>query len=74
MVKKENKQYFTGFNKLGAIVGRDVKVGINASLMPGILVGKNSLVGAGMVLNQNIEDNRVCYKKTNLVIKNKVIK
>ncbi len=74
VVKRDNKQYFTGLGKLGAIVGKDVKVGINTSLMPGVLLGKNSFVGAGMVLNQNIEDNKVCYKKTNLVIKKKVIK
>lgn len=47
----------SGVNKLGAIIGDNVRVGINTSLMPGIKIGENSLVGAGIILAENVEAN-----------------
>ncbi|TEU16899.1 MAG: hypothetical protein E3I25_04045, partial [Dehalococcoidia bacterium] len=35
----------TGYDKLGAIVGRGCRIGVNASLMPGVRVGPDSFVG-----------------------------
>ena len=43
-----------GKNKLGAIIGKNVRFGINTSIMPGIKIGQNSLIGAGLIINQNI--------------------
>jgi len=40
----------TGRQKLGSIIGRDVIIGVNASLMPGTVVGANSQIGAGCVV------------------------
>ena len=50
----------TGRNKLGAIIGKNVRVGVNASLMPGVKIGENSIVGAGVVLNQDLPENKFC--------------
>lgn len=47
----------TGRNKLGLIAGRGSRVGVNASTMPGVLVGSNSLVGPGVVLHEDVKDN-----------------
>lgn len=47
----------TGRRKLGAILGDEVKTGINASLMPGVKVGNNSWVGPGVVLCRDLPPN-----------------
>ncbi|MBI2085707.1 NTP transferase domain-containing protein [Candidatus Daviesbacteria bacterium] len=47
----------TGKNKLGLIVGKGSRVGVNASTMPGVRVGLNSLVGPGVVLHEDVKDN-----------------
>ncbi len=40
----------TGLDKLGAIIGAGCKTGVNASVMPGIRIGPNSVVGPGVCL------------------------
>lgn len=46
----------SGMNKLGLFTGNNIRVGINTSFMPGIKLGSNSLIGPGIVVNQNIEE------------------
>jgi len=41
----------TGRRKFGVILGPGVKTGINASLMPGLMVGADALLGAGKVFS-----------------------
>lgn len=55
MVK--GKKIDTGTDSLGVIVGENSKIGINCSLMPGILIGSNCQVGPNSVVFENIEDN-----------------
>lgn len=45
-----------GSNKFGVVVGDNVRVGINASLMPGVKIGEESFVGAGIVVSENIPE------------------
>jgi UDP-N-acetylglucosamine diphosphorylase/glucosamine-1-phosphate N-acetyltransferase len=40
----------TGRDKLGAIIGDECKTGINASVMPGVKIGPNSIVGSHVCL------------------------
>lgn len=47
----------TGRTKLGAISGNGVQIGVNVSIMPGIKIGKNSCLGPGVILNEDLEDN-----------------
>lgn len=47
----------TKTNKIGLITGNNIRFGINVSLMPGVKVGSNSIIGAGIVIAQDIEDN-----------------
>ncbi len=44
----------TGYDKLGAILGRGCRIGINASLMPGIRVGPGSFVGPHVCLSKDL--------------------
>lgn len=48
----------TGRRKLGLISGKGVRVGVNASTMPGVRVGSGSLVGPGVVLKKDLEENK----------------
>lgn len=44
----------TGYDKLGAILGRGCRIGVNASLMPGTRVGPGSFVGPQICLQQDL--------------------
>lgn len=45
-------------HKLGLIAGKGSRVGVNASTMPGVKVGANSLVGPGVTLYEDVADNK----------------
>ena len=49
----------TGYDKLGAIVGRGCRIGVNASLMPGVRVGPDSFVGPQVCLQQDLEASKI---------------
>lgn len=49
-VKKELK---------GAVVEMNAKIGANSTLLPGVRIGANSLVGAGSVVTKDIQDNSI---------------
>lgn len=61
MVKGE--KIGTGKNKLGAMLGNNVRIGVNTSIMPGIKIGQNSFVGAGIVVDSDIEDSKFVFFK-----------
>jgi len=53
----------TGRNKLGAMIGRGVRIGVNASVMPGVKIGKNSFIGSGVVLDRDLPEDSFCLAK-----------
>lgn len=59
----------SGMNKLGAIIGEQVRVGINTSLMPGIKIGNNCFVGGGISIAQDIPDGMYVYGTWELTMK-----
>lgn len=58
----------TGLGKLGAIIGDNAKIGVNASIMPGVKIGADSFVGAGVVLYQDLPENKFCLLNQSLSI------
>lgn len=56
MVKE--KKVNTHMKKLGAIVGKNTKVGINTTLYPGIKIGSNCLVFPGEVVRKDVPDKQ----------------
>ncbi len=48
------EQVDTGLRKLGVIMGDDVKVGINASIDAGTIIGEGSFIGPGATVRGNI--------------------
>ncbi len=57
MVK--DKVVNTGRRKLGAVLGDEVKTGINALFMPGVKVGPNCWIGANFLVRRDIEANTI---------------
>jgi len=56
---KENR-INTGRKKLGAMIGRNVRIGVNSSIMPGIKIGEGSFIGAGVILDRDVQNNSFC--------------
>ena len=46
----------TGTNKWGLVTGDHVRVGVNTSFMPGVKVGGESYIGAGIVVAEDIPE------------------
>ena len=67
--KVKKKEINTRLKQLGAIIGKNTKIGINVSLMPGVLVGSNCSIGPHSIVLNNIEDNTAFYTKAESVIK-----
>ncbi len=64
----------SGRNKLGLITGDNVRCGINTSFMPGVKIGNNCFIGAGIVIPHDIEDGMFAYGKVELTIKENAAK
>ena len=61
MVK--DKVMNSGRTKLGAVLGDNVKTGINALFMPGVRVGNNSWVGSNLIVERDIPADTVLLLK-----------
>lgn len=61
----KNKIIDTAKVKLGSMIGSNVRIGVNTSIMPGIKIGKGSFVGAGVVLDKDLPDNKFCFMGNN---------
>jgi bifunctional UDP-N-acetylglucosamine pyrophosphorylase/glucosamine-1-phosphate N-acetyltransferase len=62
MVK--DKLVDSGRKKLGAVLGDNVKTGINALLMPGVKVGSNSWIGPNLMVQKDLPpESRVFLKQ-----------
>jgi acetyltransferase-like isoleucine patch superfamily enzyme len=49
-------------NKKGKVViKRNARIGSHSVIMPGVVVGENSIVGASSFVNKNIPDNVIAY-------------
>jgi bifunctional UDP-N-acetylglucosamine pyrophosphorylase/glucosamine-1-phosphate N-acetyltransferase len=55
------KKIDSGRRKLGVIMGDNVKTGINVSIMPGIIIGENSRIGAHTIVSSNVPPNSLLY-------------
>ncbi|MDR2623678.1 MAG: NTP transferase domain-containing protein [Methanobrevibacter sp.] len=60
----------TGRRKLGSVIGDNVKTGINTSFSPGVTVGFNSFIGPGILLQNDVESNKVVLLKQQHTVDN----
>lgn len=59
----------TGRTKLGAIIGSNVRMGVNVSVMPGVKIGSNTFIGAGSLVNEDIVSDSYYAVKVQPVIR-----
>jgi UDP-N-acetylglucosamine diphosphorylase / glucose-1-phosphate thymidylyltransferase / UDP-N-acetylgalactosamine diphosphorylase / glucosamine-1-phosphate N-acetyltransferase / galactosamine-1-phosphate N-acetyltransferase len=69
MVK--DKVVDTGRRKLGAVLGDNVKTGINSTFNPGVKVGADSWVGPNVMVERDLPANTKAFLKQNLEITKK---
>ena len=58
-VKIEGEPIDSELNKFGAIIGNNSKTGVNVSVMPGVKIGPNSIVGSHVCLTEDLEPDTV---------------
>ncbi|MBQ4440285.1 MAG: N-acetyltransferase [Kiritimatiellae bacterium] len=54
---KHPKSGNKNFKRLATIVEDDVSIGANATILPGITLGKGAVIGAGAVVTKNVSPN-----------------
>ena len=54
----------------GVIVNENAKIGAHTTILPGVKIGKNSLIGAGSVVTKDIPDNAIAFGNPAKVTKN----
>lgn len=57
------------FKILGIKIKRGASIGANATILPGIIIGENAMVGAGSVVTKDVEDSVLVYGNPARVIK-----
>lgn len=50
-------------------VGRDCWIGSNVTILKGVTIGDNTIIGAGCLIRNDIPSNSVVYQDRNLIIK-----
>jgi len=63
--RRENPKYYSNATYLGDYT----RTGICAMFMPGVKVGTNSVVGSGVILNEDLDDNTIVQVSQNLIKK-----
>ncbi len=57
-------------NLKGPLIKKGAKIGANSTLLPGVVIGENALVGAGSVVTKDVPDNAVVVGNPARSIKN----
>lgn len=60
----------TGLTYFGTVVGDNTRFGIHVSVMPGVLIGSNCVIGPHSLVRENVPDNTTFYTKFEEVVKN----
>lgn len=56
-----NDRYPVTKNFEGPVIKRGAKIGINVTILPGVTIGENALIGGGAVVTKDIPANAVAY-------------
>jgi acetyltransferase-like isoleucine patch superfamily enzyme len=60
----------TGRDKFGAVIGENAFISVDAMTMPGVKIGKNTVVGPGTHVHEDLPDNaRIYVKQEQIVLK-----
>lgn len=57
--------------KFGTVLGDNVNIGVNCSIMPGVMIGANSIIGPNSLVKKNVLDNVKYFTKFDEIIEEK---
>ncbi|QGG58974.1 acyltransferase [Loigolactobacillus bifermentans] len=63
----------SGFSTSEIIIGNNVWCGTNVTILPGVTIGDNSVIGAGCLVYKDIPENSIIINKQEWII-NSVLK
>lgn len=69
----KDKKEPTGRNKLGVIMGSNIRVGIHASIMPGVKIGSDSFIASGALISSDVSSGSYVETKQEIVIKRNTV-
>jgi bifunctional UDP-N-acetylglucosamine pyrophosphorylase/glucosamine-1-phosphate N-acetyltransferase len=69
LINVKGQKVDTNLNKLGAIIGPNVRIGVSTMIMPGVKIGGNCMIGSGVLINEDIEEGKFISLKQELQIK-----
>jgi len=73
-VRIKEKEVDSELKFLGTMIGENTKIGIKVSTMPGIIIGRNSIIGPATVVLRNVPENSRYYTKfKEIVLKNEEV-
>lgn len=68
------QKFDTNKIKFGSVIGTNVRIGVNTSIMPGVKIGKNCVIGAAVYLDRDLPNGKFCIiKNIQYTIKNNKI-
>lgn len=67
--KVKGEKIDTGITSFGAVIGRDTSIGINASTMPGILIGPDAVIGSNTEVSQNVDSETLYFTQFKKTVK-----
>jgi NDP-sugar pyrophosphorylase family protein len=71
-IKIEGNSVDTGLDKFGAIIGSNSKTGVHVSVMPGVRIGPNSIVGSHVCLEDDLgPDKMVLLESVHKTVRNR---
>jgi len=66
-MRVKGRLHDTGRRKLGVVMGDRVQTGINVSIMPGVAIGSDSLIGPGAVIYNDVPSTTIIAVKQTFV-------
>ena len=51
------------------VIKKGAWIGINVTILPGVVIGQNAVVGAGIIVNKSVPDNTIVTQEKNKYIK-----
>ncbi|TQR33873.1 dTDP-6-deoxy-3,4-keto-hexulose isomerase [Campylobacter sp. MIT 99-7217] len=61
----KSRQYPDKFLK--TIIKKGASIGANATILPGIKIGRNAIIGAGCIVTKDVADDMIVFSKQNII-------
>ena len=66
-----NKNYANKFKEEKVIVGKNVWIGANCTILKGVEIGDNSIIAAGTVVNHDVSNDSILYQSKENIVRKK---